>query len=137
MRDRWLETWRDLGVVPAPFEMLDDLRSRYSAPDRHYHGLHHIEDCLEKFDVCRQEAERPAEIEMAIFFHDAIYDTHAADNELKSAEWARGVLLEQGVADAGGATGVRADPGDRPFPGARKRGRGAALRHRSVDPRQP
>jgi predicted metal-dependent HD superfamily phosphohydrolase len=99
MRDRWLRAWRELGVVQAPLEILDDLRSRYSAPDRHYHDLHHVADCLETFDVCRREAERPAEIEMAIFFHDAIYDTHAADNELKSAEWARAVLLEQGVAE--------------------------------------
>src|SRR4051812_29571294 len=97
MKDRWIKTWRDLGVDPAPVEILDALRASYSAPDRHYHDLVHIADCFEKLEGCGGEAERPAEIEMAIFFHDAIYDTHAADNELRSAEWARGVLREQGV----------------------------------------
>jgi predicted metal-dependent HD superfamily phosphohydrolase len=97
MKDRWIKTWRNLGVDPAPVELLELLRASYSAPDRHYHDLVHIADCLEKLDCSRGEAERPAEIEMAIFFHDAIYDTHASDNELKSAEWARAVLGEQCV----------------------------------------
>jgi predicted metal-dependent HD superfamily phosphohydrolase len=99
MKDRWLRVWSELGVDPPSAATFDALRASYSAPDRHYHDLRHVADCLEKFDACRQEAERPAEIEMAIFFHDAIYDTHTADNELKSAEWARGALLEQDVAE--------------------------------------
>jgi predicted metal-dependent HD superfamily phosphohydrolase len=99
MTDRWNKAWNELGVPAAPMDMLEELRRRYSAPDRHYHDLIHIADCLDKLDRFRGEAERPAEIGMAIFFHDAVYETRVGDNELKSAEWARAALREQGIAE--------------------------------------
>ena len=42
-------------------------------------------------------AERPAEIAIALWFHDAIYAVTRKDNERKSADWARSVLADAGA----------------------------------------
>ena len=42
-------------------------------------------------------AEHPAEVELALWFHDAIYEPKRQDNEAKSADWARDSALSAGV----------------------------------------
>ena len=74
-----------------------DLVSRYSEPQRYYHNLRHLGECLAEFDLARQLAEDPGAVELAIWFHDAVYDPHAADNEERSAE-----LAKQSITQAGG-----------------------------------
>lgn len=76
-----------LGANPDPeiFHLLDTL---YSEPTRFYHDKSHISECLTQFQKYRAKAENAAEIEIAIWFHDAIYDTKTGDNEEKSAELA-------------------------------------------------
>ena len=60
----------------------------YTAPDRHYHDLRHVETLLRLAqDRGDALADRDA-VEAAIWFHDAIYDTRRHDNEEKSAELA-------------------------------------------------
>lgn len=62
----------------------------YSDPRRAYHNWKHIEAMLAGLDRARGEAEfscaRLDDIELAIWFHDAVYDPLAKDNEAKSAE---------------------------------------------------
>ena len=50
--------------------------------------MQHLLECLRGFDAVRHLAERPAEIELALWFHDAIYDVKRSDNEEQSANWA-------------------------------------------------
>ena len=69
----------------------------YSSPDRSYHNLAHIQDCLFLFDQTRFLATHPEEVELAIWFHDAVYDTRRSDNEQKSAEWAEAVIQKAGL----------------------------------------
>lgn len=61
----------------------------YSDPGRAYHNWRHIDSMLAGLDGVRSEAEladaRFDEVELAIFFHDAVYDPSAKDNEAKSA----------------------------------------------------
>lgn len=84
--DRWRDLWTRLGAAGDPEAVLSDLRSRYSEPHRAYHTLAHIRHCLEEFEPLRAQAAAPDAIELAIWYHDAIYDPRAADNEERSAE---------------------------------------------------
>jgi predicted metal-dependent HD superfamily phosphohydrolase len=85
---RWQATWREFRM-PGDSRLLERLLAHYSEPQRKYHTLRHLEDCLRKFDEARALAERPAEVDLALWFHDAIYDVQRDDNELRSAQWAR------------------------------------------------
>jgi predicted metal-dependent HD superfamily phosphohydrolase len=102
MRERWQDAWRGLGLTPPP-SVLEALLARYAEPQRAYHTLDHIRECFEHLDAAPVTAECPSELALALWFHDAIYDTRASDNEEQSAEWARAVLIQasapQDVAD--------------------------------------
>lgn len=68
----------------------------YSEPARAYHNWEHINDCLNLFDTYRALCDDPVAVEMAIWFHDLVYDTKNHQNELDSAE-----MMEECVARAG------------------------------------
>ncbi len=78
---------------PDTMSLIDDalkteLTVLYTAPDRHYHGLAHIEALLA---LARQHVSHlsdPAAVEAAIWFHDAIYESTRGDNEERSAQFA-------------------------------------------------
>lgn len=78
--------------------LFHDLDRAYREPARHYHSHHHIAACLRHVQSYRHLARCPAEIEVALWFHDAIYDTHRQDNEAQSAAWARQYLQSVGTA---------------------------------------
>jgi len=66
-------------------EALADLDSRYRESHRHYHTWRHIESCLALFDRFKSVADRPLPLELAIWYHDAVYRPGATDNESESA----------------------------------------------------
>ena len=98
----WLLSWQTLGVdLDARLERTHaELLSAYAQPHRHYHTLQHLEECLSLFERLRSVSERHAEVELALWFHDAIYDPQAQDNEERSGEWARSVALTAGAGTA-------------------------------------
>ncbi|TGP29351.1 hypothetical protein EN871_34915, partial [bacterium M00.F.Ca.ET.228.01.1.1] len=65
-----------------------ELSVLYQAGDRHYHSLAHIQAMLALASEYRHLLDDPQAVEAAIWFHDAIYDSRAKDNEAKSAELA-------------------------------------------------
>ena len=71
----------------------------YGAPDRSYHGVGHLAAVLVTLDELWPHPDRPVPppVRAAAWFHDAIYDPAAADNEARSAAWARIVLEAAGV----------------------------------------
>jgi predicted metal-dependent HD superfamily phosphohydrolase len=72
----------------------DDLVAAYSAPNRHYHNLRHIEDCLDVLAGVDGLSTRDRDIlTQAIWWHDVVYDPTRSDNEELSAR-----LAEQHVA---------------------------------------
>jgi predicted metal-dependent HD superfamily phosphohydrolase len=86
--ERWRELWRQLHGNAEP-KLYNELVSRYREPHRRYHTTRHLDECFEKLDEGRGLARHPAEVELALWFHDAIYDTRRQDNEQQSADWAR------------------------------------------------
>jgi predicted metal-dependent HD superfamily phosphohydrolase len=90
-----------------------ELVRAYTAPDRHYHDLRHVETLL-RLAQDHALADREA-VEAAIWFHDAIYDTRRQDNEDQSAELAIERLSGRAATDRIGrvAAMIRATAGHR------------------------
>ena len=66
-------------------ELKSALSALYVAKGRHYHNLAHIEAMLALAGDYRGLLDDPEAVEAAIWFHDAIYDSKAKDNEAQSA----------------------------------------------------
>jgi predicted metal-dependent HD superfamily phosphohydrolase len=96
---QWVEAWRQLGVgdSPALRRLHGDVLGRYSEPHRRYHTQQHLAECFEKVQAIISLAEYPAEVNVGLWFHDAIYDTQRHDNEERSADWARNAARELGA----------------------------------------
>jgi len=87
----WASAWSDLGLQP-PSGLFDQLVRAYEEPQRHYHSLQHLSECLAHFEQARHLAKQPGEVAIALWFHDAIYDVRGKDNERQSTDWAIRVL---------------------------------------------
>lgn len=65
-------------------KVFQNLTEKYSEPHRAYHNFEHVDDMLGLFTKCAYPDD---EVELAIWFHDAIYDPAAEHNERKSANY--------------------------------------------------
>lgn len=73
---------RFAATFPAEYAAL---RARYGGPGRPYHGWGHIEALLAAFDGNGDAIRQPEAMEIAIYYHDAIYAPLSASNEVDSA----------------------------------------------------
>jgi predicted metal-dependent HD superfamily phosphohydrolase len=94
---RWTALWSWLGARGDGRQIFHQLLSTYSASSRAYHNAAHIQHCLTELDGSRGLAQRPDEIEAALWFHDAVYVPGRSDNEHRSGELAHTALSEAGV----------------------------------------
>ena len=97
LMDRWRGVWSELGASKVDDELYHRLITCYSEPHRNYHTMQHLNECFTHLERVSSLAEHTAEVELALWFHDAIYDTSKKDNEKRSAEWARDSVLAAGV----------------------------------------
>lgn len=88
----WQRAWRGVGADGNGAAVFQALLARYGEPQRKYHTLQHLSECLAAFVPVMQLAPHPAEVEAALWFHDAIYDLGRSDNEERSAQWAAAAL---------------------------------------------
>jgi predicted metal-dependent HD superfamily phosphohydrolase len=79
-----------------PDELVAQLAAAYGESHRAYHNATHIAEVLGWFDRVADDVgwHQPAEVYLAIVFHDAIYVSGAKDNEARSAAWARTAALD-------------------------------------------
>jgi len=102
----WHRAWSELAGDRDGSALRDELLTRYAEPQRKYHTRQHLEECLALFEEVIALAPHPAEVEMALWFHDAVYDVKGSGNEERSADWAHRALIDAGV-DPASADRVR------------------------------
>lgn len=99
-RERWNSLWAAAVPRPGDQDPFADLAARYGEPHRHYHNAAHIHACLGLVDEVRAQVDDPVSLELALWFHDAVYEPRASDNEERSARLAATALQ---ACDAGRA----------------------------------
>jgi predicted metal-dependent HD superfamily phosphohydrolase len=89
LRARW--------PLPGADELRERLLAAYDAPRRGYHDLTHLAEVLGHVDLLAAEADQPDVVRLAAWFHDAVYDPTATDNEERSAALAITTLRRLGL----------------------------------------
>ncbi len=88
-QNRFTDLWSRNLIQGAPnkglqiYQMLIDA---YNEKQRVYHTQQHIEDCLTLFDEIKSYLQNADSVELAIWFHDVIYQINSRDNEELSAD---------------------------------------------------
>jgi predicted metal-dependent HD superfamily phosphohydrolase len=89
----WVRLLERYKVAPADaYSAFDVLVAAYSAPERHYHNLEHLTEMFRVAGRLAPNTDDPAAVQLAIWFHDAVYDPRAKDNEARSGELAVDML---------------------------------------------
>ena len=101
MGKRWLTLLSNLGIEPNTGKSIWlSLAAAYGANGRFYHNLSHIEEMLDVAEQLRDVAEDFTAVQLAIWFHDVIYDPRRSDNEAQSAAHAVQIFHPLGVSGA-------------------------------------
>ena len=99
LADRWRNLMRRHACpeTAAP-GVLDDLLAAYREPLRHYHNVEHVASLLRLLDENGHGVADRTAVELAILFHDVVYDPTRHDNERASADLASERLAALGFA---------------------------------------
>jgi len=97
LQGRWSALWERIGGKGTGEEAYRELISLYGETKRAYHNFVHIAHALREMDGAKDIIENPDGVEMAIWYHDAIYNTNEKCSEEKSAELAGQRLGEAGL----------------------------------------
>ena len=94
--------WRELagqaGIAEGKVEpIFQDLCRRYSEPKCAYHNLDHVAAMLAIAPGLGYMVHDDVAARLAVWFHDAVYDTRRNDNEEQSAAYAAELLSRAGV----------------------------------------
>jgi predicted metal-dependent HD superfamily phosphohydrolase len=100
LEPRWNALWARLGVPADRAPSAAPLFHAYQSPQRYYHNLSHILDCLNEFNAMSHLCDDPDAVELAIWYHDAVYDPQRADNEEKSGDLAAEAIEAVGLGSA-------------------------------------
>jgi predicted metal-dependent HD superfamily phosphohydrolase len=98
LKERWFKAWQEFQIAEDSLDtghgdrIWQLLSSAYRQPDRFYHNLSHIQACLQWLDLARSESGLPQpnqfylRVEMALWFHDVVYNPQSHDNEEQSSQ---------------------------------------------------
>lgn len=100
LEKRWQMLMQQLGVKVSFGDVFADLYNRYQEPHRHYHTLDHLKTCFNELDKAKDKLVDPLTVEVALWFHDAVYQAplklgQAVDDEGDSAQLAEDVLAKK------------------------------------------
>jgi predicted metal-dependent HD superfamily phosphohydrolase len=84
----WLELCRRVGARGDVAGAGAALLGRWAELHRAYHDLAHLDEVLARIGVLAPEAADADAVRLAAWFHDAVYDPTASDNEERSADLA-------------------------------------------------
>ncbi len=101
--NRWQQAWQRFGAAGDSIPDAGvDIMAAYRDPTRHYHGFKHLEAVLWYLDWAKtammttgelalvmpdERVRMFGEIELALWYHDAVYDPRQKDNEERSRDW--------------------------------------------------
>lgn len=94
-KSSWLELMTRVGLENN-IDTFDELLANYSQKHRHYHNINHINAVLEHLSDAKTLTKDYNAVELALWFHDAIYKVFSSTNELDSASWASTFLKHNG-----------------------------------------
>ena len=98
MQAGWVRLLARYGVSPADaYPVFDRLVAAHTEPHRFYHTLEHLNEMFKVAGKLADAAADPAAVQLAIWFHDAVYDPRATDNEERSAALAVELLRPLGI----------------------------------------
>lgn len=101
LAQNWLLLCDQLGIAAATQQHLwQELVLAYQTPPRAYHNLIHIASCLNAAAPFFPHSDDPLAVQLALWYHDIIYDSRAHDNEAQSAAFARDALQKASVTAA-------------------------------------
>ncbi|PAX52880.1 hypothetical protein CK510_16915 [Brunnivagina elsteri CCALA 953] len=86
----------DAVIIKKTFILIVD---NYSIAGHYYHNLEHIERVLKIIKLLQKDTNFSPSIQLAAWFHDIIYDSQAKDNEERSAEYGRRLLISLNIDD--------------------------------------
>ena len=93
-----VESWTAVaGGTQASVDCWAGLIGRWSEPHRRYHGIGHLTAVLLFVEEHTAHAADPDAVRLAVWYHDAIYDPRAGDNEERSAALAEKELAALGL----------------------------------------
>jgi predicted metal-dependent HD superfamily phosphohydrolase len=90
LKEPFEELWRRLSLPGDASAWHARLLECYAEPQRAYHTLQHLEECLLILNDAKKSVliAKPDLIEMALWFHDAVYAPQGSENEELSAQMA-------------------------------------------------
>lgn len=82
--------------LTLPMPMLSALEAAYAVPPRAYHDFGHVQEVLHRFaEVTAGPGwTQPAEVYLAVLYHDAVYEAGRKGNEARSADLARAEIAK-------------------------------------------
>ncbi len=101
LRHAWDEVTAKVASTSDPADRRVKLRhllAAYREPHRAYHTVEHIAALLALFELHGASAQNPDAVQLAILYHDVVYDPRRSDNEAVSAQVAARDLTELGIA---------------------------------------
>lgn len=88
LRIRWQANFESIIPQPQLESLFEKLSCSYNENARFYHNFTHISACLKHFDAVADKLDSPFLVELALWFHDVVYNPRKTNNEQKSADFA-------------------------------------------------